>query len=512
MNNKTITSILIAFIISFSIVMVDTIRENKQDIYAHLDIDRNPELVYRVYLEGKSIGLINSKEMLENYIDTEQQEIKEKYQVNKVYAPNDLDIVREYTYDEKILTEKDIYEKIKEIKGSEAFTINGYEIIIDGLEEDTEEGIVKHEDSIIYVIDKSIFENSAINVITAFIDKDTYDNYINEKQKEIVDTGSIIQDLYIENGVTITSKRIPTGEKIYTNVEELSQFLLFGKNNEKKSYTVKEGDTITDVSEVNQMSTEEFLIANTDFNSKDDLLFPGQIVTLGILQPQLKLIEERYVVEERDIDFETKYVDDPNQYVGYESIQQDGKKGLQIVTEIQQYINGEFKDRKSISSEELSPAINKIIIRGTKQKQVTTWNGDVPVEIGSWVWPTNSGYYITSNYGWRWGKMHNGIDIAGTGRGSPIKAANNGIIVYSGYSDYNGNYIIIAHSNGYYTTYGHMQVRYKQAGTIVYAGDVIGGMGDSGYATGVHLHFGVSRGYPYYPGSSFVNPLSVVKK
>ena len=70
-----------------------------------------------------------------------------------------------------------------------------------------------------------------------------------------------------------------------------------------------------------------------------------------------------------------------------------------------------------------------------------------------------------------------------------------------GYGD-NGEYIIIDHHNGFYTIYAHLcpNCRSVQAGDIVEKGQIIGGMGDTGMATGVHLHYGLWRGYPYRGG------------
>ena len=509
MDSKTIISTFIAFIISFVLVFIPGVTTENNKTEKDLE---NAKLVYRVYLEGKSIGLIESKDKLEKYIDKEQTSIKEKYGIDKVYAPNDLDIVREYTYDEKISKEEDIYNKLKDIMGSEAFTINGYRVVIGGVNEETEEGVVSGVDQTIYVLDKAIFEESVEKTIKAFVDEKEYKNYIDGTQKEIVDTGKIIENLYIENDIRITKERIPTGEKIYTDVESLAKYLVFGTNDKQDSYTVKEGDTIEDVSFDNKISVEEFLIANTNFKSKDDLLYPGQVVTLGILAPQFKTVEEDYIVEERNVPYDTKYENDDTQYVGYEKVKQEGENGLSIVTEIQKKVNGEIKSTATVSNEEIKPSVDKIIIRGTKKKAATsTWIGEVPVGMGSWVWPTNAPYTITSKYGWRWGKLHEGIDISGTGYGSPIKAANNGVVYQSGYTSVNGNYIVIAHSNGYYTMYAHMATRYKSAGATVYAGDVIGLMGESGFATGVHLHFAIYNGMPYRGGVP-MNPLKTVYK
>ena len=57
-----------------------------------------PKELYKVYLKGEAIGYIENKELLESYIDKAQTSIKEKYKVDKVYPPNELDIIKEVTY------------------------------------------------------------------------------------------------------------------------------------------------------------------------------------------------------------------------------------------------------------------------------------------------------------------------------------------------------------------------------------------------------------------------------
>ena len=93
--------------------------------------------------------------------------------------------------------------------------------------------------------------------------------------------------------------------------------------------------------------------------------------------------------------------------------------------------------------------------------------------------------------------MHEGVDISGTGRGSPIYAANNGTVTKAEYHSYNGYYIYIDHNNGYFSVYAHLDSLKVQAGQTVEAGQVIGTMGDSGFATGVHLHFSIYYGAIY---------------
>lgn len=514
MDKKNILIVIIVFLLSCLLLVIgsnpNTLSAKILGLESKIE---SPRQLYNVYLAGKSIGIIESKEALENYIDEKQQELKNKYHVDKVYAPNDLDIVKEITYDNKISTVEEIYKKIENIKGASSFTIDGYKIYIKGIEKKNEDGTTTTTDDVtLYVLDKDIFTNSVTKTITAFIDKDTYEAYLNDTQKKIEgnDTGTIIENLYIQNAITIKKDRIPAGDKIYETEEELSKFLLFGTTDEQETYIVKAGDTIEEISNNNKLSTEEFLIANTNFKTAQDLLYPGQEVKLGLISPKFDLVEVEHVVSQKPIKMETIYKDDDTQYVGYEKVEQDGKDGLALVTEKIQLVNGEIQDTVQANSVVLSPSINKIVVRGTKRYSSSSLgpNVDVPVGIGSWVWPTNSPYTISSYFSWRWGKHHDAVDITGSGYGSPIKAANNGIIVQSGYTSTNGNYIVIAHQNGYYTLYAHMAARYKQVGDIVMAGDQIGTMGNTGFAYGVHLHFGLYKGYPFRGGVA-INPLNL---
>ena len=111
-KTKVIILSIIGAIISFLLViMADT----SYNYYG-------AQKIYRVYLNGKSIGLIKNPEKLNEYINNEQIKLKEKFNVDKVYAPSGLEIKQELTYDEELKSAKDIYEEIKDI---EPFTIKG---------------------------------------------------------------------------------------------------------------------------------------------------------------------------------------------------------------------------------------------------------------------------------------------------------------------------------------------------------------------------------------------------
>ncbi len=467
-----------------------------------------PQNVYRIYLAGKSIGLIKDKEALEAYIDKEQESLKSKYQAEKVYVPEDLKVVKDITYNEKILSTRQVYEKIKDI---EPFTIKGYAITIKGVETTTESGEkTKKEDQNIYVLDRNVFEEAMDRTIRSFVNNDSYENYLKSTQKEIEDTGTIIENIYIENKITVKETNIPVNKTIYENSEDLSKYLLFGSLDEHQEYTVQEGDTISDVAFNNKLSDQEFLIANPNFTDENSLLFPGQQVTISIIKPQFRLVEIDHTVFLQEEKYETEVKYDNTKMVGTQETIQKGENGLKRVTSKVQKINGQTESTviDEGATETLKEPVKEIIVKGGKQSSYgSDITGNTKVE-GYWKWPTVIPYTINSPYGYRWGVLHDGVDIGG-GYGSPIYAANNGIVVASSYKYDNGQYIVVNHNNGYYTMYAHLSARYVKEGQNVSIGQEIGAMGRSGYASGTHLHFGLFSGYPYRRGSKSLPPLSL---
>jgi murein DD-endopeptidase MepM/ murein hydrolase activator NlpD len=101
-------------------------------------------------------------------------------------------------------------------------------------------------------------------------------------------------------------------------------------------------------------------------------------------------------------------------------------------------------------------------------------------------WPT--GGPVTSEFGYRWGRLHAGLDI-GAGTGAPIRAAKSGTVIFSGVQGGYGNVVIIEHGGGLTTLYAHMSRRGVSDGAEVSTGDYIGAVGSTGQSTGPHLHF-----------------------
>ena len=112
--------------------------------------------------------------------------------------------------------------------------------------------------------------------------------------------------------------------------------------------------------------------------------------------------------------------------------------------------------------------------------------GGGAVSAGGLIWPTSG--RVTSEYGYRWGRMHQGIDI-GAPTGTPIRAAKAGEVIMAGSQGGYGRTVVISHGGGFSTLYGHQSSIAVSDGASVERGQVIGYVGSTGNSTGPHLHF-----------------------
>jgi len=118
--------------------------------------------------------------------------------------------------------------------------------------------------------------------------------------------------------------------------------------------------------------------------------------------------------------------------------------------------------------------------------------------------PLRGSYRMTSGFGPRWGRMHNGTDFAGP-HGMGIHATADGVVTRAGTLSGYGKVIYIEHAFGLETRYGHLSSIDVKKGQRVSRGDRIGGMGNTGRSTGTHLHYEVRvNGDP-------VNPMKFIK-
>ncbi|MFM7086124.1 MAG: LysM peptidoglycan-binding domain-containing M23 family metallopeptidase [Cyanobium sp.] len=122
----------------------------------------------------------------------------------------------------------------------------------------------------------------------------------------------------------------------------------------------------------------------------------------------------------------------------------------------------------------------------------------------SYVWPAKG--VLTSGFGWRWGRMHKGIDIANS-VGTPIQAIQDGRVTFAGWDDGGYGYLVeLTHPDGHISLYAHNSRLLVKEGEEVKQGQQISEMGSTGRSTGPHLHFEIRT-----PGRTALNPLNVLQ-
>jgi murein DD-endopeptidase MepM/ murein hydrolase activator NlpD len=176
-----------------------------------------------------------------------------------------------------------------------------------------------------------------------------------------------------------------------------------------------------------------------------------------------------------------------------------------VATETVQRLQPKLVARASVGSESYAPIVNSTVGKIVSPELPPLGKPDAYLPNGSkfagYIWPAKG--VFTSGFGWRWGRMHKGIDIAAP-IGTPVVAAAPGVVVTAGWNDGGyGNLVEIEHPDGSVTLYGHNDRVLVRVGQQVAQGEQIAEMGTTGYSTGPHSHFEV-----HLPGQGAVNPMA----
>ena len=244
------------------------------------------------------------------------------------------------------------------------------------------------------------------------------------------------------------------------------------------------GDLLTNIEMMKAISQHDTELLETLRAQKTDL--ENQ-------KTQAQRVQEDIKTQQADISAQRQEMQALNQeleaaYAESESAMQD------VELEKEQFVQNaaaKSAEQKQIEAE-IQAEIKRLQEENEKKQQAA--NGGKPTTFtdGRFIRPTNSGYYISSGYGSRWGSFHSGIDItAGGCYGAPIYAAASGTVITASSHWSYGNYVVIDHGGGYSTLYAHASSLAVSRGQHVNQGDVIAYIGPTGQSTGPHLHFEV---------------------
>lgn len=270
--------------------------------------------------------------------------------------------------------------------------------------------------------------------------------------------------------------------KISSVATTVNKILSGGKGQD--IYTVQSGDTYYDIGVKFDKTFEELKANNPDL--QEDVLRPGQEIVISKAVSLLTVETLEKATMSEPIKFETETKKNDSMYVGDKNVLQTGQDGKQVVTAKIHRVNGSEVKRDVIKSEVIQEAVKEIVEEGTQERPKTA-------PTGTFIVPISGGYTLSSPFGWRWGRLHEGIDLA-CPTGTPIRAADGGTVTSAGWEGAYGMVIYISHGGGLSSRYAHCSAINVSAGEQVYQGQVIGAVGNTGRSYGSHLHFEIRVG------------------
>ena len=433
--------------------------------------------IYHVYLNGTYIGNVTDKEVVNNIIADKVETAKKSLKNVDLNIGSQVQYIPEQVFRAKTTNQ----ETVQTIKDTFQLQAEASAIVIDGT-------------PVVYLDNKDTAEEVIKKLKLQYVSEDQLIDLEARKAQDnaslpaLQENESRILDVRLSKDVSIEAENIAP-EKIMS-ADDAVTFLQKGTLEEKK-YAIQEGDVLETIAQSNGIKLADLLELNPGL-TEDSLLQIGQEVNITALKPFIEVIVDKEVNQKEEIPFANEVVEDSSMPKGETKEKQQGQNGSRSVTYAISEQNGVTVKKEQSNEQILQQPVNHIVVKGTKE---------IPSRgEGSFAWPTVGGY-VSSQMGYRWGKMHKGIDIARPSD-KTIKAADNGVVVSAGWDGGYGNKIVIDHQNGLRTLYGHMSSINVTVGQTVSKGTAIGVMGATGDATGVHLHFEV------YKNGSLVNPLS----
>lgn len=284
-----------------------------------------------------------------------------------------------------------------------------------------------------------------------------------------------VEEVLIKENIEIKEKTVST--RIFRSRDDALRILVRGTD-KIITHIVQRGECLWTIAEANHMTVEDLKKANPQV--KGDLIRVGDSLNLVVPDPYVTFQSREKVVFTIDIPYATEVTYDESLWPWQERVIVEGKNGKKLVTQEVIRENGQEVSRRTVDERILSYPVTRKVVRGSKQVP--------PMGSGQMVWPVEG--RVTSYFGWRWGSFHSGIDIAAPA-GTPVLAADSGMVSYRGWNGGYGRLVLIDHGNGIVTAYAHLYDYAVSVGDRVEKGQVIGYVGSSGNSTGPHLHFEV---------------------
>ncbi len=411
---------------------------------------------YEYAYNGRTLGIVKSQEDVLKIVDVVSNQLSKEHNA-EIYIDKDQDITfkRVISLSKVIDDTEDVLNRLTYMKNMNA---KGYAIIIDG-------------------------SRAAIM----------------DSEKSAKDTLEIVKNMFVSQSVGTSYESISIKEKMeiqqvdtklgrIQNQNQVIQKLLTGAVYQQ-THTVVAGETFSGIAKAYGMTMGELREANPGITPEK--LSIGQEVILSKPAPMITVQTVEVATFSAPMPFETQTSESATMYKGEKTVKTKGVQGERQVTARITRENGIQVASKELSSKIIRQPVTEVVIKGTKELPPLQGTGSLRYPV--------SGFRISSKFGPRWGRMHNGLDLA-CPTGTRIGAADGGTVIYSGYSGSYGYVVKINHGGGIVTIYAHCSKLLVKKGDRVYQGQHIANVGSTGRSTGPHCHFEVQvNGTPRNP-------------
>lgn len=441
-------------------------------------VNANTIPFYHVYVDGKAIGTIQDDAQLNQLIKEKQKEYQEEYpDVLMVLNTDGITTKADRSYKPEVNSEETLH-KLDNILKAYA---RGVELKVNG----KTVAIVKDQQTA-----KAAVEAAKLKFAPAAAKKEKTQRVAFTKTSASASSkksgdGSGLQSVDIKENISLANTKADPNKVL--DVEEAVK-VLTGTKDKPVVYMVKEGDTISSIAQHFGMKSADVMALNPGLEEKYVQIGAELQVTKPEAPLTVRTVET--VSEKQPSKPETIVRKSSELPLGKRKVVRPGRDGVKTVDYIVTKENGQVISKQWTGQQVVQESLPEVVYKGTKvtpKKKAVT----VTQKSGSsmFAWPV-SGARITSPYGHRWGRSHEGVDLVG---GSTIMAAASGRVVFAGQQSGYGNVVIVDHGNGYRTLYGHMSRISVSNGQSVGQGSKLGVMGNTGRSTGTHLHFEVQK-------------------
>lgn len=416
----------------------------------------NYTTAYEYAYNGRTLGIVEKQEDVLKIVDIVSKQLSKEHSVEINIDPKrDISFKRVFSINKEVDDTEDVLNKLTYMKDMSA---KAYGIYINGIR--------------VAIVDS----------------KKTADELFDEVEAGFLSSSGTVKYESVDFKEKIQIKQIDTKLGRIQNPELVLQKLLTGAVSQQ-IHVVQAGDTLSGIAQGYGMSIGDLKAANPSLNPEK--LSIGQQIVLTKPAPLVTIKTVEVATYRQVIPFGTEEQQSSTLYKGESSVKVQGVNGEEQVTSRITRENGIQVSAEVLATQVISQPVTKVVLKGTKELPPLQGTGKLKYPV--------SGAKLSSKFGARWGRMHEGIDLA-CPVGTPVRAADGGTVIFAGYNGSLGYMVKISHGGGVVTLYGHCSKLLVSKGDRVYQGQQIAKSGNTGRSTGPHCHFQVEiNGTPKNP-------------